>query len=58
MNKILRYSFVALMAMCMGNAFADEFKVTFKDSGESSDSGDKQTELSGIVAEGACRQSA
>lgn len=53
MNKILRYSFVALMAMCMGNAFADEFKVTFKDCGESSDSGDKQTELSEIVAEGA-----
>ena len=55
MNKILRYSFVALMAMFMGNAFADEFKVTFKDAGEgqTSDSGTKQTTIEGLVAEGA-----
>jgi hypothetical protein len=31
MNKILRYSFVVLMAMFVGNTFADEFKVTFKE---------------------------
>ncbi len=53
MNKFLRYSFVALMAMFMGNAFAEEFKVTFKDCGGSSDDGTKQTEISGIVSEGA-----
>lgn len=53
MNKFLRYSFVVLMAMFMGNAFAEEFKVTFKDCGGSSDDGTKQTEISGIVSEGA-----
>ena len=38
--------------MFMGNAFADEYKVTFKDCGGDSDDGTKQTEISGIVAEG------
>ena len=52
MNKILRYSFVAFMAMCMGNAFADEFKVTFKDCGGSSDDSKKQTTIEELVAEG------
>ena len=52
MKHFLRYSFVALMAMFVGNAFADEFKVTFKDCGGDSDDGTKQTEISGIVAEG------
>ena len=52
MKHLLRYSFVALMAMFVGNAFADEFKVTFKDCGGDSDDGTKQTEISGIVAEG------
>ena len=52
MNKTLRYSFVALMAMFMGTAFADEFKVTFKEAGGSSDSSTKQTTIDGLVAEG------
>ena len=52
MKHFLRYSLVALMAMFVGNAFADEFKVTFKDCGGDSDDGTKQTEISGIVAEG------
>ena len=53
MNKILRYSFVALLAMFVGNAFADEFKVTFKECTETdSDSGTKETTIEGLVAEG------
>ena len=52
MNKFLRYSFVALLAMCLGNVYADEFKVTFKDCGGSSDDGTKQTTIEGLVAEG------
>ncbi len=53
MNKFLRYSFVALLAMFVGNAFADEFKVTFKECTETdSDSGTKETTIEGLVAEG------
>ena len=52
MNKILRYSFVALLAMFVGNTFADEFKVTFKDCGKSSDDSNKQTTVEGLVSEG------
>ena len=53
MNKILRYSFVVLMAMFVGNTFADEFKVTFKECEKTDgDSSDKETTIDGLVSEG------
>lgn len=53
MNKFLRFSLMALMAIVVGsNVYADEYTVTFKDCGEGTDSGTRQTEIDGLVAEG------
>ena len=53
MNKFLRFSLMALMAIVVGsNVYADDYTVTFKDCGEDKDSGTRQTEIDGLVAEG------
>jgi len=53
MNKILRLTFVALIAFIgVSNLFADEYTVTFKDCGGTSDSGNKETTIDGLIATG------
>ena len=53
MNKFLRFSLMALMAIVVGsNVYADEYTVTFKDCGGTSDSGTKQTTIDGLIATG------
>lgn len=53
MNKFLRFSLMALMAIVFGsNVYADDYTVTFKETGTTSDSGERQTTIEGLVETG------
>ena len=53
MNKILRYSFVALLAMVFGNVMATTIEVVIKDYAEANSwtSGTKYTSIEGVIQE-------
>ena len=48
MNKILRFTFVALLAMFMGNTFADEITMKYNGSSTSNMTGDNDAALVGL----------
>lgn len=53
MNKFLRLTFIALMAFIGSSSLlADEYTVTFKETGTDSDSSTKETSIEGLVASG------